>query len=341
MKTRTLPSGSIVYGKLPRGCALCQQGLKTVVFLTGLCPRQCFYCPLSVERKGKDIIYVNEVIVPQERLFRTVLAELLRSASAGVSITGGEPLVKPYLTISLARFLKDNLSDGFHIHVYTSGTLLNSKLAGELADAGVDELRIHAPPHYLERALETVKHERGSMSIGLEYPVLPGRLDDQVLLLDMAEKYELDFIVLNELEFTETNAQSLLLRGYSMLSNYRGARGSRETALLLFEEAERRAISANLHFCPVSVKDGVQTALRMYRHANLNALLHHVLTDEGTVLEVDYMLLNRVEIMAELYSRGKLPIFLADAVAEGSLSEKSLVLGGLTLEEVPLKNKPL
>ncbi|MEM0494809.1 MAG: 4Fe-4S cluster-binding domain-containing protein [Thermofilum sp.] len=337
MKIRKLPSGSAVYGKLPRGCELCQQGLKTVVFLTGLCPQRCFYCPLSSERKDKDVLYVNEVLSSPENLFETVLAEVLRSASMGVSITGGEPLAKPNLVTGLTRFLKDKLSRDFHVHLYTSGIPLGGKLVGDLVDSGVDEMRIHSPLHRLEKVLETVKQEGDGLSVGLEYPALPGKLDQLLLLLDIAEKRELDFIVLNELEFTETNAQSLLLRGYSMLPDYRGAQGSRETALALLEEAEKRAATVNVHFCPVSVKDSVQTSLRVYRHANLNALPYHVVTDEGTVLEVNYTLLSKVEPVAALYPRGKLPMFFADSVTEGLLSEKSLVLGGLALEEVPLR----
>lgn len=337
MKIRRLPTGSVVYGRLPRGCELCQQGLKTVVFLTGLCPQRCFYCPLSSERKDKDVLYVNEVLASPDNFFEAVLAEVLRSASMGVSITGGEPLIKPSLVSGLTRFLKDKLSNDFHVHLYTSGLTINGKLVRELIDSGVDELRIHAPLNRLEAVLKTVKQEGGSTPVGLEYPALPGKLDELLLLLDVAEKNELNFIVLNELEFTETNAQSLLLRGYSMLPDYRGAKDSRRTALILLEEAEKRGASVNVHFCPVSVKDGVQTSLRVYRHANLNALPYHVVTDDGTVVEVSYMSLRRTEPVADLYPRGKLPMFFTDLVAEGSLSEKSLVLGGLTLEEVPLR----
>lgn len=337
MKIRELSTGSVVYGKLPRGCELCQRGLKTVIFLTGLCPGQCFYCPLSDERKGKDVIFVNEKLVSPEELLRASLVEVMRSASAGASITGGEPLLKRNLVINLVSFLKEKLGDSFHVHLYTSGAFLDNELAEKLADTGVNELRIHAPLHSLERILGTLELSDVFSSVGLEYPSLPGSLEYLVRLLEIAEKYELDFIVLNELEFTETNAQSLLLRGYSMRPDYRAAYGSKEVALQLIEEAERRGVSTSVHFCPVSVKDGVQTALRVYRYTNLNALPYHSLTDEGTVLEIEYTSLKRRETVTTLYHEGKLPVFFAEKVAAGSLLERSMVLGGLILEEVPLR----
>jgi pyruvate formate-lyase activating enzyme-like uncharacterized protein len=47
-------------GEISKGCRLCVKGRKLVVFVTGVCSRNCYYCPLSEEKKNKDVIFANE-----------------------------------------------------------------------------------------------------------------------------------------------------------------------------------------------------------------------------------------------------------------------------------------
>ena len=75
---------------LSKGCVLCHQGAKMVLFVTGRCHRSCWYCPLSSERKGTDTVYANEhpVDVPAQ-----VIEEAENMSALGTGITGGEPLL--------------------------------------------------------------------------------------------------------------------------------------------------------------------------------------------------------------------------------------------------------
>jgi len=101
---------------LPRGCSICQQGAKMVLFITGRCLRTCWYCPLSTQRKGRDDIYANEkkVNTPHEAL------SVARTMDAlGSGVTGGEPLLVLERVLSFCRELKGELGEDHHIHLYT------------------------------------------------------------------------------------------------------------------------------------------------------------------------------------------------------------------------------
>ena len=59
--------GRTIYIKgrgIPKGCQLCLKGAKAVLFLNGICqkPHHCsWYCPISEERRGKDIAFADEI----------------------------------------------------------------------------------------------------------------------------------------------------------------------------------------------------------------------------------------------------------------------------------------
>jgi len=337
MRIRRLRSGSVVYGELPEGCKLCQEGLKTVVFLTGVCPLRCFYCPLSTERKNRDVVYVNEVQTGEDALEKTLRAEVLRSASRGASLTGGEPLSRLRRAVSVIKYLKSVFGAGFHVHLYTSGVLLTRENLRSLVDAGLDELRIHAPLEVLEEKIKLAKEYADQLDLGLEYPALPGGDESLLKVVDLAEKHELQFVNLNELEFTETNYSSLLLRGFRMLKDYRSAEGSSATALKVIAAVEEKGYSVTVHFCPVAVKDYQQTGLRYYRTATMIARPYQLVTDEGTTLEVEYHELKPgFSEIASLYPRGVLHFFLGDLVNRGKVIERSPLLNGMIIEETPL-----
>ena len=54
------PYHSYKIGTLSKGCQLCVKGSKLVLFLTGLCPRSCYYCPISDKKYKKDVTYADE-----------------------------------------------------------------------------------------------------------------------------------------------------------------------------------------------------------------------------------------------------------------------------------------
>lgn len=283
MSISRIYTGNVVYGRLPQGCRLCLRGLKSVVFITGVCPRDCFYCPISYEKKGRDLIYINERPV---KSLNEVVSEVALSGSRGVGVTGGDPLLRLDKTLETLKILRETFGKSFHIHLYTSGKTLSAQVLALLGGAGLDELRIHPDPLDVERILHVLKTSAPPFSVGFEVPAIPDRIDENLRLVEKAATCDaVEFVNINELEFSESNSQELRRRGYELSDNWRSARGSREAALRVVEVAEARGYSINVHFCPASSKDSYQMRLRLYRRGVMSARPHELVSDEGTIMK--------------------------------------------------------
>jgi biotin synthase-like enzyme len=62
-------------GELCEGCQRCVKGEKLVLFITGICPRACYFCPVSDDKINKDVIRANERIIKNEKDFKSIVAE--------------------------------------------------------------------------------------------------------------------------------------------------------------------------------------------------------------------------------------------------------------------------
>ena len=77
--------GSAHNGPLAKGCEYCVKGSKMVLFVTGRCRTGCFYCPVSFETKGLDVIYANEMKVSdKEEIIQE--AEAMESSNSRSSV---------------------------------------------------------------------------------------------------------------------------------------------------------------------------------------------------------------------------------------------------------------
>lgn len=266
-------------GELPKGCELCMRGLKSVIFVTGVCPDNCFYCPISYQKKGKDVTYINESKVRSEK---DLILEACACGSRGASMTGGDPIARLDRTIRYIGILKSFFGSSFHIHLYTSGTLLTDDAMNKLVKAGLDEIRVHIIGKRSWGALRTAL--KYPISVGIENPVIPGTED---LLKDIIVRaYELgvNFINLNELEFSETNQYQLRLRGIKPGEDGASALGSKETAIRILKWVEEEGLAISVHYCPASFKDKVQFKSRMLRRAKITRRVYEEVTSEGLVL---------------------------------------------------------
>ncbi len=261
---------------LSEGCRLCQEGAKMVLFITGLCPKSCFYCPLSDERRGKDLVFANERAVNgDEDLLRE--AELMDALGTG--ITGGEPLLKIEKVLHYIRILKSFFGEEHHIHLYTSLAPERQTLE-KLADAGLDEIRFH-PPQESWTGLKSSPYKSSiqiakelGIEAGIEIPSLEGVENVAAFAAEMGV-----FLNLNELEFSDNNSKALLKNGFFLESDTSSAAsGSCNYAKNAFSAGKK------IHFCSSTYKDAVQLRKRFQRIAKNTAREFDEITEDGTLV---------------------------------------------------------
>jgi pyruvate formate-lyase activating enzyme-like uncharacterized protein len=244
-----------------------------VLFVTGICNRSCWYCPLSSERRGNDVVFANDrqVSSPDD-----IVAEAAAMSALGTGITGGEPLLVLDRVAGYSRLLKGRFGPGHHIHLYTGGAPSERDL--QTLRGLVDEIRLHPPRECWEDILSTEysaaarRAKELGFSIGIEVPALPG-LEKLIPALPL-----LDFLNVNELEWGETNAGEMRGRGLEPEDGLHNAvRGAGKWAVELRGQKK-------VHWCSSRFKDSVQLRERLKRIARNTARPFDEITDDGTVM---------------------------------------------------------
>ncbi len=343
-------SGSF-YNYLGTGCKLCREGAKMVLFVTGLCHRDCFYCPVSEEKQQNDVTFANERPVLSDQ---DILCEAHSMQALGTGITGGEPLLVLERVLGYIRLLKDEFGPEHHIHLYTASTPIREILE-QLHSAGLDEIRFHPDMDTWDRldcsdlAASIEEAKTVGLDVGIEIPSLPGAQQ----VADFALEHSI-FLNLNELEFSHTNSQAMKQHGFSTLNDDGCAvAGSRETAEAIME----RCAGLHANFCSSSFKDGVQLRKRLLRTAQTTAREFDEVTLDGTLLygvvegEVGGIigLLEQLDVPGNLYecTRGRLELGwwvledIADeigSVFEAWYEECYPTYGRMVVEKTPLDN---
>lgn len=314
-----------------------------VLFVTGLCRKNCFYCPVSCERKDKDVIFANERPVKKDE---DIIEEAVSMDALGTGITGGEPLLRLKRVTRCIKLLKNHFGGSHHIHLYTA--LAPGKNVLEcLRSAGLDEIRFHPPPEvwasinrtpYREAIMNSCEIE---LSTGIEIPSISSDLSGILFLLEEVG----GFLNLDELEFSETNACELKKRGYAPVNDV-------SSAALGSKEAAGALIGSRLHFCSSRFKDAIQLRERFKRIAKKVSRDFDEVTEDGTlvygVIEGDCMDILKETVEDNMYyvHNGSIEIawWIAEELAEKlkkagcgvSVIERYPMKDGMVVEKTPL-----
>ncbi|MGV8162134.1 MAG: radical SAM protein [Candidatus Nanoarchaeia archaeon] len=268
-------------GSLTEGCAQCVKGKKMVLFITGLCPQRCFYCPVSEDKFSSDRVFANEWEIKDPKNPVEMIEECILTEASGCGITGGDPLVKLERTCAYIKLLKKEFGSSFHVHLYTTMALVTEKSMKTLYESGLDEIRFHPDLDNDKNWARLSLAKKFKWKIGVEIPVIPGYEEKTKKLMDFLEG-KIEFLNLNELEFSDTDAAHYKLDKMNFKqkdSVSYGIRGSQELALKLMDYGKNKRY--DIHFCTAKLKNMVQMGSRLKIRAKNSSKSFDKLTAEG------------------------------------------------------------
>lgn len=325
-------------GPLSEGCKQCVKGKKLVLFITGLCAQRCFYCPVSEQKYGKDVVFANEwqIVDPKNPTELVKEAEMMGAKGAG--ITGGDPLVKVDRCAEYIRLLKKRFGERFHVHLYTPLKLVTEERLQRLFDAGLDEIRFH--PDLDDESLwpRLLIARRFSWSVGVEIPAIPGYDDKTKRLIDFIGD-KVDFLNLNELELSDTRTSHYNLAAFAQKDSVSyGAKGAIEMAKCMVAYADLRGLRA--HLCTAKLKDAVQLKNRMKARSKNQALHFDIQTDEGLLMRGCVFLPDLVpgiDYRARLKSADKAEVLGRLGAARESMTKLGVLAQDVVVDEQKLR----
>lgn len=268
-------------GNLPKGCQMCVKGEKLVLYITGICPRKCWFCPLSENRKDKDVIYVNEWKTNSKE---NLINEVKISQAKGTGITGGDPLSKLERTIEYIKLLKKEFGKEFHIHLYTSFNLVTEDSLNQLQKAGLDEIRFHPDldDEILWNKIDIAN--KFNWDIGIEIPCIPDK-EKEIKKLCNYFNNKIQFLNLNEFEISELNSEEMYKHNFNEKSDIsHGIKGSGELGNTILNYVLKEQLNFNVHYCTSKLKDKVQMQNRFKLRAQNVKTEFDIINSEGLLI---------------------------------------------------------
>ena len=273
MKLQKTSYESWAIGRLSSGCRFCVDGQKLVLFITGKCPRKCYYCPLPESRINKDAVYANERKLSNPNKINEAIEEARLMDAKGMGITGGDPLIVLDRVCKYVRAFKKRFGKKFHIHIYLPTLLANEKNLEKLAESGIDEVRFHPDflnfdnPQIRTKEIEKINlANKYKWKVGCEIPVIP-KTEDKMILFAYSVRNYISFLNLNELETSVLNAPMFLKKKFVIYNNT-AVKGSKESALAVLSWAQKNLKNCKLrqlHYCSARTKDFFQYKNRLKR----------------------------------------------------------------------------
>ncbi len=260
---------SISTGPLSSACVACADDPGSRTFYLSLaCNRDCYFC-----------FNKNQVNYEADRLlkknWRQEVDEFLEGAVpvTHVALTGGEPLL--HVKEALAFFAHvHEAAPQAHLRLYSDGDFLDEGLARQLADAGLQELRLSVKPDEpgaFEEAIRRLAMAKQFIpDVMVEMPVAPDMLEEMKGLLLGMNAIGAFGINLLEFGYPMGDWAPFAARGYQIANppfaipyeySYAGGlpvAGSELACLQLLDWAMDQGLELGIHYCSLENKNRMQ-----------------------------------------------------------------------------------
>ena len=263
---------------LSPGCRICIEGQWSCLFINGKCNGNCFYCPTSQNEVGLPT--TNTLSFPEPKEYVAYLGLL---GFQGASISGGEPLLTPELSVRFIRSIKKRFGEKIHVWLYTNGILATKEIMKRLVDAGLDEIRFDiGATGYSIRQLD---HAVGIIpTVTVEIPAVPEECERMKKLLPTLCDRGVQHLNLHQLRLTPYNFEKLVGRGYRYLHGKKvTVLDSELTALELLLHGKRNNIHLPINYCSFPYKDRFQAQAARRRNGALILKGYESLTENGFI----------------------------------------------------------
>lgn len=261
---------------LSPGCRSCGDGGWSCLFISGRCNGRCFYCPTAQDDDGLPVTNGLVFKTPEEYAGYVALMGF-----TGVSISGGEPLMAPDLSLSYINAVRRRCGDNIHLWLYTNGTLLTADLCRRLKDAGLNEIRFDIGA--VRYNLKKLRLATGIIpTVVVEIPSVPE--DEELLQQKMIEMSDagVKHLNLHQMRLTPYNFVQLKGRGYTFLHGEKvTVLGSELAALRAVRFGLEQGISLPVNYCSFPYKRRFQHSAARRRAALSICTSSDVVTESG------------------------------------------------------------
>ncbi|HZK06640.1 MAG TPA: radical SAM protein [Bacteroidales bacterium] len=277
---------------ISKGCMQCGLGRWSCLFITNKCNGGCFYCPSA---QVTDTVPSSQMLT-----FDTpeAYAEYVRWMNfAGVSFSGGEPLLYFERTLSYLQSVRRHCDASVYIWLYTNGIAGNTDMYRRLAAEGLDEIRFDIGA--TANSLENVKQACGIIpNITIEIPAVPEDVETLKALLPQMIDLGITNLNLHQMRLTQHNVKHLAKRNYTFVAAERPVVLESEMAALeILDFTHSLDWNIGINYCAFDYKNRFQKA--GYRHmlAERFAEAGETITENGYIRKYNEQALSYENIL--------------------------------------------